>query len=108
MPTGWNVNSGQVWSNRLRISTPTNPRGRRGSNGSWVRLVLQYMATAPGFGHGDVAITIVTEAVGAVRFVWAKNRLASLIYLSRSAVDLNALSRFLGFRLIGLVPVHKR
>ena len=34
MPIDWNVNSGQVWSSRLRISTPTNPRGRRGSNGS--------------------------------------------------------------------------
>jgi hypothetical protein len=108
MLIGWNVNRGQIWSNRLRISKLTNPRGRRGSIGSSVRLVLQCMVTAPGFGNGDVAISIVAEAVGAVIVVWAKNRRARLNYRSQSAVDSNVLSRFLGFRLIGRVPVHKR
>ena len=70
MPTGWNVSSGSVWSNRLRIMMLTSPRGKRGNRGSWVRLVLQCMVTAPGFGNGDVVITIVAEALGAVSFAF--------------------------------------
>ena len=69
--------------------------------------MLQYMVTAPGLGHGDVAITIVAEAVGAVRFVWAENSPASLNYLSRPVVDSNVLSRFPGFRLHSGCPRSK-
>jgi hypothetical protein len=108
MRTDWTVSRGSVWSNRLRIKMLASPRGSRGSSGSWVRLVLQYMATAPGFENGDVAITIVTEAVGAVRFLFAENSSASLDYPSRPVVDSNVLSRFPGFCLHRAVPVLKR
>jgi hypothetical protein len=108
MPTGWNVSSGSVWSNRLRIMMLTSPRGKRGNKGSWVRLVLQCMVTAPGLAYGDVAITIVAEAVGAVRFLFVENSPARPNYLSWPAVDSNVLSGFPGFLRFAPVPVQKR
>ena len=59
-------------------------------------------------GHGDVAITIVTEALGAVSCLWAENTPASLNYLSQRVGDSNVRSGFPSFRHCGPVPVQKR
>jgi hypothetical protein len=104
----WNVSSGNVWSNRLRIKMLTSPRGKRGNRGSWVRLVLQCMVTAPGFGNGDVVITIVAEALGAVVLLATKNSLSGPNYLSWAAARPNVLSVFPGFLHFEPVPVQKR
>jgi hypothetical protein len=108
MPTGWNVSNGSVWSNRLRIRMLTSPRGKRGNRGSWVRLVLQCMVTAPGFGNGDVVITIVAEALGAVILLFRKNNPAGPNYLSWAAARPNVLSVFPGFLHFEPIPVQKR
>jgi hypothetical protein len=108
MLTDWNVSSGSVWSTRLRIKMLASPRGSRGSSGSWVRLVLQCMATAPGFENGDVVITIVAEAVGAVILLFRKNSPAGPNYLSWAVARPNVLSVFPGFLPFEPVPIQKR